>query len=77
MRGAAGHLLWVAGWCVLHSASSAAAEPKTATPEPEFLEYLGSGDDVDADLKKYLAEHPRVATPDNAKPAPKRGSEQP
>ena len=51
-----------------------AVEPATPTPTPdsEFLEYLGSGDDGDPELQHYLVKRddPR---PDDAKPTPKRG----
>lgn len=49
-----------------------AAEPATTTPDSELLEFLGSGDDGDPELQKYLVKQddPR---PDDAKPTPKRG----
>jgi len=55
--------------CVVH-----AAEPKPVSPDSEFLEYLGSSDDIDAELERDLAKADDVAAR-NTKPAPKRGSE--
>ena len=52
-----------------------AAEPKPASPDSEFLEYLGSSDDVDSELQQYLA-RPDASEKQDAKPAPKRGSGQ-
>lgn len=54
-----------------------AAEPKpadshAAVPDADFLEFLGSNDDVDPDLQKYLAS-PQAA-PNDDTPAPRRGS---
>lgn len=53
--------------------------PAVAVPDAEFLEFLGNGDDAeaDADLKKYLAQRDAAAHLDDAKAAPKRGSEKP
>lgn len=48
-------------------------DPKAASPDTEFLEFLGSGDDVDPDLQQYLAS-PKAATNDDDTPAPSRGS---
>ncbi len=49
-----------------------AVEPPATTPDSEFLEFLGSGDDGDPELQQYLVkkDDPR---PDDAKPTPKRG----
>jgi hypothetical protein len=61
--------------CVLLAtpAAARAADPKPVNPDAEFLEFLGSSDDVDADLQDYLAE---PAEPQARKPqtAPKLGS---
>jgi hypothetical protein len=50
---------------------SHATDPKPPPPDSEFLEFLGSGDDVDPELSQYLVkkDDPR---PDDSKPAPKR-----
>ena len=56
-------------------ASSLAAEPAAAaatTPDAELLEFLGSGDDGDPELQKYLVKE-NDERPQNAKPAPKGG----
>lgn len=50
-----------------------ATEPKPVGPDSEFLEYLGSSDDIDAELQQYLAKPDETENQD-AKPAPKRGS---
>ncbi len=55
-----------------------AADPKPAAPkapDAELLEYLGGGDDVDAELQEYLAQRDAAKAQDT-KPAPKGGSEQ-
>ncbi len=54
--------------CVAH-----AADPKPASPDAEFLEYLGSSDDIDAELQRDLANADEAAN-QNAKPTPQRGS---
>jgi hypothetical protein len=48
-----------------------ATDPKPARPDSEFLEFLGSGDDVDQDLRDYLVKQHEVRS-DDAKPAPTR-----
>ena len=53
--------------------SAHAADPKPASPDSEFLEYLGSSDDADIELQQYLAK-PDPGENQDAKPAPKRGS---
>ncbi|HUO96242.1 MAG TPA: hypothetical protein VMT92_08415 [Steroidobacteraceae bacterium] len=50
-----------------------AADPKPAGPDTDFLEYLGSSDDVEPELQQYLAK-PDEKDQEDAKPAPKRGS---
>jgi hypothetical protein len=50
-----------------------AADPRPASPDSEFLEYLGSSDDADSELQQYLA-MPDDGETQDAKPAPKRGS---
>ena len=50
-----------------------ATDPKPASPDSEFLEYLGSGDDAEPELQQYLANQDGADKQD-AKPAPKRGS---
>jgi hypothetical protein len=67
--------LVVAGWCALHA--TAAEPPPAPVPDAEFLEFLGNGDDADADLKQYLAKREHAVKPDDAKAAPTRGSEKP
>jgi len=49
-----------------------AADPPAALPDAELLEFLGSGDDGDPELQKYLVKEddPR---PDDAKAPQKRG----
>lgn len=32
------------------------SEPKAASPDTELLEFLGSGDDADADFQEYVAQ---------------------
>jgi hypothetical protein len=54
--------------CAVH-----AAEPKPVSPDTEFLEYLGSSDDIDAELQRDLAKTDEAAS-QTAKPAPNRGS---
>jgi hypothetical protein len=51
-----------------------AAEPQSSSPDAEFLEYLGSGDDAEPELQQYLTK-PEVADARDVKSAPKRGSE--
>ena len=63
----------VAGWCALHAVTAVATEPPP--PDADFLEFLGNGDDADADLKQYLAKRERAMKPDDAKAATTRGSE--
>ena len=54
-------------------ATGLAAEPTAAaTPDTELLEFLGSGDDADPELQKYLVKEDDER-PQNAKPAPKGG----
>ena len=67
--------LVVAGWWALHAA--AAEPPPAPAPDAEFLEFLGNGDDTDADLKQFLAKRERAVKPDDAKAATTRGSEKP
>jgi hypothetical protein len=55
--------------CVVH-----AADPKPASPDSDFLEYLGSSDDIDAELQRDLVRTDEAASRDT-KPAPKRGGE--
>ena len=55
------------------AAVARAADPKPAGPDTEFLEYLGSSDDVEPDLQQYLAK-PDETDKEDSKPAPKRGS---
>jgi hypothetical protein len=55
--------------CAVH-----AADPKPASPDSDFLEYLGSSDDIDAELQRDLAKTDEAASRE-AKPAPKRGGE--
>ncbi|HUO80932.1 MAG TPA: hypothetical protein VMU00_12395 [Steroidobacteraceae bacterium] len=55
--------------------SAQTTDPKPVSPDAELLEFLGSGDDVDAELQKYLAKQPPSETQD-PKPTPKRGSGQ-
>ena len=62
-----GSLLGLA--CLAH-----AADPKPAAPDSDFLEFLGSSDDADPELQQYLTKRDLAETQD-AKPAPKRGSE--
>ena len=50
-----------------------AADPRPASPDSEFLEYLGSSDDIDAELQRDIAKSDKAASQD-AKPAPNRGS---
>jgi hypothetical protein len=50
-----------------------AADPKPVSPDSEFLEYLGSSDDIDAELQRDLAKTDEAARQE-AKPAPNRGS---
>ena len=50
-----------------------AADPKPASPDSDFLEYLGSGDDAEPELQQYLAKQDGADNQD-PKPAPKRGS---
>jgi hypothetical protein len=69
-------VLVVAGWCGLHAAV-AAEPPPVPVPDAEFLEFLGNGDDADADLKQYLAKREHAVKPDDAKAATTRGSEKP
>ena len=70
------HSALLAGVCSLLAvtATGRAAESKPASPDSEFLEYLGSGDDVDPELQEYLAKPDGAAAAD-VKPAPKRGSD--
>lgn len=51
-----------------------AAEPAAAAapPDAELLEFLGSDDDGDPELQKYLVKED-AARPEIAKPAPKGG----
>ena len=51
-----------------------AAEPTAAasTPDAELLEFLGSGDDGDPELQKYLVKEDDAHS-ENVKPAPKGG----
>jgi hypothetical protein len=72
MRAVARRGLLVAGWCALHAALAA---PPPPPPDPEFLEFLGNSDDSDQDLKQALAKREQAVKPDDAKAAPKRGSE--
>jgi len=67
--------LVIAGWCVLQAAAAGAMEPPPPPPEADFLEFLGNGDDADADLKQYLAKRERAMKSDDAKSATTRGSE--
>ncbi len=55
------------------AAHAGAPDPKPVVPDSDFLEYLGSGDDLDPEFQKYLAQ-PDGAEKQDAKPAPKRGS---
>jgi hypothetical protein len=50
-----------------------AADSRPTSPDSEFLEYLGSSDDIDAALQQYLAK-PNETESQDAKPAPTRGS---
>ncbi len=54
--------------CAVH-----AADPRPVSPDTEFLEYLGSSDDIDAELQRDLAKTEEAASQDR-KPAPNRGS---
>ena len=40
-----------------------------------MLEFLGRGDDADSELQHYLLSREQAAASQDAKPAPKRGSE--
>ncbi len=50
-----------------------AADPKPTRPDSDLLEFLGSGDDIDPDLQDYLVKRDD-GKPDDAKPAPQRGT---
>jgi hypothetical protein len=66
--------LWLGIGPLLGLACAAhAVDQKPASPDSEFLEYLGSSDDVDSELQQYLAKPDSSAAQDE-KPAPKRGS---
>jgi len=70
--------LLVAGWCALGPAGALAdTPPPPPPPDAEFLEFLGNGDDADADLKQFLAKREHAVSSDDAKAAPTRGSEKP
>ncbi len=69
--------LVVAGWCALQAAAAAAEPPPAPVPDAEFLEFLGNGDDADADLKQFLAKREHAVKQDDAKAATTRGSEKP
>jgi hypothetical protein len=56
---------------MLPHAARAADPPPATTPDSELLEFLGSGDDGDPELQKYLAKRDEPHA-DEAKPAPKR-----
>jgi hypothetical protein len=56
---------------LLLPALSHATDPKPPPPDSEFLEFLGSGDDVDPELSQYLVKKDDPQ-PDDNKPAPKR-----
>ena len=77
MKRTVGHSALLAGVCSLLalSASGRAAEPRSASPDSDFLEYLGNGDDVDPELQEYLAKPDAAAAAGAVKPAPKRGSD--
>ncbi len=75
MRTLARQVLLVAGWCALHAA--VAAEPPPPAPDAEFLEFLGNGDDADADLQQYLTKRERPVKSVEANVAPTRESEKP
>ncbi len=49
-----------------------AADPPATTPDAELLEFLGSGDDGDPELQKYLVKQDDARAGD-AKATPKRG----
>jgi hypothetical protein len=73
-------MLVLLGCCALAplaARADAPPPPAVAAPDAEFLEFLGNGDDADADLKQYLAQRDAAARADDAKAAPKRGSEKP
>ncbi|MCX7056859.1 MAG: hypothetical protein NTZ79_06615 [Proteobacteria bacterium] len=76
MRVANGRLL-LASWCVLHVGAALAADAKPTTPDTEFLEFLGSGDDSELELQKYLVERESTTKAEAVKPAAKGGSEKP
>ena len=58
---------------LVHPATVHAAEPSAAsTPDAELLEFLGSDDDGDPELRKYLVKQDDARS-ENAKPAPKGG----
>ena len=61
-----GSLLGLA--CAVH-----AADPRPPSPDGDFLEFLGSGDDVDPELQQYLA-RPDGAETGDAKPVATHGS---
>jgi hypothetical protein len=67
----------------MHVGLAHAADPKPTTPDAEFLEFLGNGDDADPELQKYLAKRePATSTAvavktEVARPAAKDGSEKP
>jgi hypothetical protein len=48
-----------------------ATEPKPPPPDEDFLEFLGSADDEDPELAKYLAKTSEPRSPDSKAP-PKR-----
>jgi len=71
-RSPAAPALWLALCCAAHPA---AANPPPPAPDAEMLEFLGRGDDADSELQHYLLSREQAAASQDAKPAPKRGSE--
>jgi hypothetical protein len=67
--------LVVAGLCLFGLA--AAEPPPPPAPDAELLEFLGNGDDADADLKQFLAKREHALKQDDAKTAKTSGSEKP
>lgn len=77
VKRAARHSALLAGVCSLLAliATGRAGDQKPVSPDSDFLEFLGSGDDVDPELQQYLAKPDGAAAAADTKPAPKRGSD--
>ncbi len=65
-------LLVLALALLLFPAAGHAAEPAAAAPDAELLEFLGSDDDGDPELQKYLVKEDDAKRA-SVKPAPKSG----